>query len=259
MADMSDDQLERSLFPDGCQPGRCVTIGGDAHNTAFEDLMAALDALDDCEAPPAIDAPTEETSEKAPQEPSHDEMVLAANHYAMSRGGVSGDVPSPLAKFRAILAADARRKLEQRLAAKKAHQRKLTADRVRKYRAAKRAIPLDQALKELEATPDQKPLPGRSSRQYKARLNALITATANPCGDKFLISIRPRVVELTDSWVVQQCARKRFGAKASDAKVARMHPDKSMTKRRAESHRNIIAKLEQPGRPWAQFATPEAH
>lgn len=252
MAGMPDEQLERSLFPDGCQPGRCVTIGGDAPDTAFESLMAALDALDDGGPSPVIESPEEPSESKAP-----DEVVLAANHYAMGRG--EADVPLPLAKFRALLAADAQRKLEQRLAAKKAHQRKLTADRVRKHRAAKRAIPLDQALKELDATPHQQPPPGRSSRQYKARLNALIAATANPSGDKFLIRIRGRELELTDSWVVQQCARKRFGAKTSDAKVARMHPDKSMTKRRAESHRNIIAKLEQPGRPWAPFATSEAH
>lgn len=256
MADFTDDQLERGLDPDGWRPRIIPCDDGEEFTPEVKAMLAALDGLDDGSSlPPVIEASPEETTEPK----GRDELLLAANHYAMGdRGAVPADVPLPLAKFRALLAADAQRKLEQRQAAKRAHQRKLTADRVRKHRAAKRAIPLDQALRELEAVPDQKPLPGRSSRQYKARLNALIAATANPAGDKFLIRIRGRELELADAWVVQHCARKRFGAKASDAKVARMHPDKSMTKRRAESHRNIIAKLEQPGRPWAQFATSEA-
>src|SRR5258705_4973432 len=49
--------------------------------------------------------------------------------------------------------------------------------------------------------------------------------------DSFLVQIRGRELELTDGWVIELHARKKLGEKASLAAVARLHPDKSMTKR----------------------------
>jgi len=50
--------------------------------------------------------------------------------------------------------------------------------------------------------------------------------------------------------VIELHARKKLGEKASLAAVARLHPDKSMTKRRVQSLRENIAKLEAIGAPW---------
>jgi hypothetical protein len=139
-------------------------------------------------------------------------------------------------------------------AAKKAkRERDKTAARMRKYRAKQRAVAektAEEILKELEASPCPEPIPGRLSRQYHKRLIALQAATANPKGDKFLIRIRGRETELADAWLVEQKAQNKLGKKPSQATVARLHPDRSMTKRRVQSLRDLLEKLEAPGRPW---------
>lgn len=113
---------------------------------------------------------------------------------------------------------------------------------------------VDQLLAELDATPAPVPMPGRVSRQYKRRLEALHKATAALGASKSLEKLRGREYEIVEFWVVLQEARKKFGERASDANVARLHPDKSMNKRGAQNRREIIARLEQPGGPWCGIA-----
>jgi hypothetical protein len=153
-----------------------------------------------------------------------------------------------------------REKEERRLPMKIDRRNALNAERQRRFRAKKQAL-LDETSsdpsKAIAGLPDQldtiptlPPIPRRYMRQYYCRVGLLQAATASPGGDKFLISIRGREVELTYDWVFRQIVEEKFGIKASDSKVARLHPDKSMTKRRVQSQREIAAKLQAPGRPW---------
>ncbi len=134
--------------------------------------------------------------------------------------------------------------------------RKLCA-RKNKQRARERAPVVEKSveehLKELESLPSPYPTPWRRSRPYTARLRALCVATANPRGDSFLVQIRGRELELTDGWVIELHARKKLGEKASLAAVARLHPDKSMTKRRVQSLRENMPSWKPSERPGMDF------
>jgi hypothetical protein len=135
-----------------------------------------------------------------------------------------------------------------------AHKREQSAARSRKYRARKRTVAEKTAteiLKELEAAPFPDPMPWRSHRAYKKRLRSLCEATANPKADGFLVQMRGREIEIVDAWVIVLDARKKHGAKASLTQIAWHHPDKGMTKHRVRRMLENIAKLEQPGQPWA--------
>jgi hypothetical protein len=194
---------------------------------------------------PACETPVEalDTALPAPA-PAPDHERLKAN-LALLRNA--------RAKAEAKAREKAERNYERFVTAKKERQRELTAARVRRHRAAKDAVAektAEEILKELEATPSSDPMPGRVSRQHHKRLVALQAATANPKGDKFLIRIRGREAELAEAWVLEQDAQQKLGKNASQAAVARLHPDKSMTKRQVQSLREIIAKLEAIGGPW---------
>ncbi|QOZ76708.1 hypothetical protein XH83_15355 [Bradyrhizobium sp. CCBAU 53351] len=245
MAGMSDEQLERSLFPDGCQPGRCVTIGGDAPNTALEDLMAALDALDDGAAPPPIvETPPAQIEPEAPS------ALLFASKAAANA-----------AMLRAAREARHRRNLERerleedaRLAAKAERKRKLACERQRRKRDKDRA-PIFENEDDLLASLDSggAPIPYEPTgyvREFDKRLAALLAATVNHAGDPFLKQLQNRAHEYAVAWVTRELVRKRCAGKVSARNVARHHPDKSMTKRRAERLLEVVAKLEMPGRPW---------
>ena len=138
-------------------------------------------------------------------------------------------------------------------------ERKREQDRARKnkQRARERAAVVEKSveehLKELETIPFPYATPWRRSRPYTARLRALCAATANPRGDSFLVQIRGRELELTDGWVIELHARKKLGEKASLAAVARLHPDKSMTKRRVQSLRENMPSWKPSERPGMDF------
>jgi hypothetical protein len=140
----------------------------------------------------------------------------------------------------------------KRLQARNRKRRQRERDAKAKIKAAEKTA--DQLLAELDTELVPDPLPGPVSRQYKRRLDALHKATAALRVSKSLEKLRGRECEIVEFWVVLQAARKKFGERASDADVARLHPDKSMNKRGAQNRREIIARLEQPGGPWCGIA-----
>ncbi|WP_316214082.1 hypothetical protein [Bradyrhizobium sp. SZCCHNR2032] len=248
MADASDEQLDR-FFAKSEEPYLGNSFCSSGRADEFEDTFAELES----DSPALItDAPPESPpSPAAPMPaatpaPDHDRL---AKLIALLRNG--------RAASKAKAAEREKRNHERHLAAKEAHRREMARSRQQRHRANVRAAKnaaaekaAGEILKELESITEAEPMPGRVSRHYHKRLVALQAATANPNGDKFLIRIRGREAELTEAWVVEQDARKKLGKTPSQAAVARLHLDKSMTKRRVQSLREIIATLEEPGRPW---------
>lgn len=243
MAGITYEQFERgSIVPDGCQPGRFATCGGDvAPNAVLETLMAALDALDDDQAPPHATETSAPIEPEAPCEPEVEPVK---------------PIPAMLARFWALKAEDARRKEERREATKQAKTREQARVRKQRQRAKERAAVavIDYTEDELLASLETfAPAPSRGfcakgwARQYDRRLAALREATANPNGDAFLIQMKGREIELVQGWVAQQRARESFGPKASLSRIAEQA---DLTKSSAQKLVKNIAKLEDRGRPW---------
>ncbi|UVO33799.1 hypothetical protein KUL72_19965 [Bradyrhizobium arachidis] len=241
----SEVRWHGSLVPDGCQPGRFATCGGvpdtdDEFSPAVREMLAALDALDDGEAPPPSPAPIEpETSRPvllfASQAAANAAMLKAAREARQQRN-----------------AERHRREEEQRLAAKKAKVREQARLRKQKQRAkpvgADVSARVDDLLADLEtSTPWREFCATGWARQYDRRLAALIDATTAPRGDAFLIQMKGRENALVQGWVAQQKAREGLGPKASLSRIAEQA---GITKSSAQKLVKNIAKLEEPGRPW---------
>lgn len=248
MAGITYEQFERgTIVPDGCQPGRFATCGGDvAPNAVLETLMAALDALDDDEAPPIGEAPPAPLDAEPPPQSRLLFKSQAAANAAMLKAARDAQ--------RQKIAERQRREEEARLAAQTERKREAARERQRRKRAKDRAPSFDDSLADLVAdrgcgipVPYQ---PIGFARQFDKRFAALRAATANHAGDPFLKQLQDREHEYAVAWVTRELVRKRLAGKVSARNVAKHHPDKSMTKRRAERLLEKVAKLEQPGRPW---------
>lgn len=249
MAGITYEQFERgSIVPDGCQPGRFATCGGDvAPNAVLETLMAALDALDDGETSPIAEMSPATIEAEPPSQSSLLFKSQAAANAAMLKAARDAQ--------RQKIAERQRREEEARLAAKIERKREAARERQRRKRARDRAVHFDLDAFDTFA-PDRDcgiavPYhPIGFARQFDKRFAALRAATANHAGDPFLKQLQGREHEYAVAWVTRELVRKRLAGKVSARNVAKHHPDKSMTKRRAERLLEKVAKLEQPGRPW---------
>lgn len=147
----------------------------------------------------------------------------------------------------------------ERKAEKKRQQARDRKRRQRENDKAKAAAMMDDSdlatiLADLHLETTSAPMPGRVSREYKKRLDALRRATSQHGGNRFLIQLQKHVDRIAEAWVIHMTARKKFGPDASLSEIASTYPGGKTSKRTARSDMKNIAKLEQAGMPWHRKA-----